>query len=234
MDNLYYVYVYLDPRKKDIYKYGNFLFENEPFYVGKGKGNRYKQHLQPYHLKKQTYMSKKLNKLLRKDITPIIKIIECDITDQDAKFIEVDLIKYIGRINKGLGPLTNLTDGGDGSSGRKCNKETKLKISISNKGKTKGRASEKRSIKLSDSTKEKMSKSTSGIKNPMFDKKHKKTTIEKMSIIKKGNQYGRKISNKIKDEIIKLYSSGEYTQLEIGNIYNVHRKTIGKVIRGYK
>lgn len=38
--------------------------------------------------------------------------------DKDAKNLERFLIKIIGREDKQLGPLTNLTDGGDGAIGR--------------------------------------------------------------------------------------------------------------------
>jgi len=33
--NKYYVYVYLDSRKPGKYKYGEYEFDYEPFYVGK-------------------------------------------------------------------------------------------------------------------------------------------------------------------------------------------------------
>jgi len=44
--NKYYVYVYLDPRKPNKYVYGNYQFEYEPFYVGKGKERQWLVHLQ--------------------------------------------------------------------------------------------------------------------------------------------------------------------------------------------
>ena len=40
-----YVYVYLDPRKPGKFIYNDFSFEFEPFYVGKGYGDRAFGHL---------------------------------------------------------------------------------------------------------------------------------------------------------------------------------------------
>lgn len=43
--NKYYVYIYFDPSKKGQFIYDNLKFNFEPFYIGKGTGNRYKCHL---------------------------------------------------------------------------------------------------------------------------------------------------------------------------------------------
>ena len=45
MKNIFYVYVYLDSRFPGDYKYGDLTFNYKPFYVGKGKDNRYLDHL---------------------------------------------------------------------------------------------------------------------------------------------------------------------------------------------
>jgi hypothetical protein len=43
--NRFYVYALLDPRKPGKYKYGKYKFDFEPFYVGKGHGNRCDKHI---------------------------------------------------------------------------------------------------------------------------------------------------------------------------------------------
>jgi hypothetical protein len=115
-----------------------------------------------------------IQKIKRNNIEPIIfKII--DLIDENSSFeFEMLLIKIIGRRDIKTGPLTNLTNGGDGltgyiftdihkqklkekATGRKLSEETKHKKSIALIGR-----------KLSEETKNKMGVSRSGNKNPQW------------------------------------------------------------------
>lgn len=121
-----YVYLLLDPRKKGIYSYGIYTFQYEPFYVGKGSNNRYSHH---FNKRSERYNKHKFYKIKNiKEETgnfPIVKKIKCD-SDIDAFELECFLIKLIGRNDLSKGPLTNLTNGGDGVSN--VSEKTRLKL----------------------------------------------------------------------------------------------------------
>jgi len=129
-ENRFYVYVFLDPRKEGKFKYGDYEFEYEPFYVGKGQGARYKRHFTGYCLNNDRNKSK-VNKIKKiqsigleiKIIKSIENVIECI-----AQKHEMELITLIGRNDLKLGCLTNLTDGGDGVSGHVVSEEQKEKL----------------------------------------------------------------------------------------------------------
>lgn len=57
-----YVYIYLDPRKQGNYKYENYFFDYEPFYVGKGCKNRLYAHLKEAEKYEKQDCSKKGNR----------------------------------------------------------------------------------------------------------------------------------------------------------------------------
>jgi group I intron endonuclease len=132
MNNNYYVYVYLDPTKKCKSTYSNISFLYEPFYIGKGKGERHIDHLRPYKLNKKTYISNRINKIKKSNVNPFIIKIKENITEEEALSIEVFFISLIGRRNLNTGTLVNITDGGEGVSGLKHTLESRLKMS--NKG----------------------------------------------------------------------------------------------------
>lgn len=131
MNNKFYIYIYLDPRKQGNFTYDDYKFEHEPFYIGKGKDKRCEDHLYEWSLKSRTLKNNKIKSLLRNDKKPIIiKLIE-SLTEEEAFSFERKIIKLIGRLDLKLGPLLNMTDGGDGSSGKITNEKTKAIISKS-------------------------------------------------------------------------------------------------------
>ena len=217
---VFYTYIYLDPRKLGSYSYGDYTFEYEPFYVGKGFGKRCIEHILEctvYKGFKESFKRNKIKKILNENLEPIILKVEENLNEQEALDLEIWLIWAIGRSDLKLGPLTNHTDGGDGVSGIIQSQEHRMKNSLSKIGKPSGMAgkklSEDRKIQISKQKKGKPngwegkkqteqhklrnSISTSGKNNPMYGKKHSIETILKISNSLKGNipwNKGKKLS----------------------------------------
>jgi hypothetical protein len=121
MEKKYYVYAYLDPREIGEYNFGNYIFKNKPFYIGKGKdsSNRLEKHLklikeQNKDLTNNIYKLNVINQILKNGLEPIIiKIVE-GLEEQTAYDIESLLIDIMGFRHNKSGILTNLTKGGLG------------------------------------------------------------------------------------------------------------------------
>lgn len=120
---IYYNYIYLDPRRKGKYTYEglNFSLLYEPFYIGKGKkgihGERKFSHLYEASKKNSGAHPKiaKIRKIWKEcNIDPYIIQINSNLEEYIALDLEIQIIKSIGRKDLNLGPLCNMTDGGDG------------------------------------------------------------------------------------------------------------------------
>ena len=120
--NKFYVYVYLNPLKKGTYTFNDIVFDYAPFYIGKGCGDRYKQHLRESSKNHNKHKDNTIEKIKRElNTLPIIKIIYNQLEENEALLIESEMINHFGRKNAyPWGILTNLTDGGrGGTSGTK-------------------------------------------------------------------------------------------------------------------
>jgi len=123
---MWYNYIYLNPNVSVRYNLKNFntILEYEPFYIGKGKNDRYLHHFQNLESRTGNMLKKSIiNKILKGGISKqeyIDKyIIRFNFTDneQDVLIAEKYLIEWIGtRVDIfGVlirGPLTNLLRGG--------------------------------------------------------------------------------------------------------------------------
>lgn len=157
----YYIYVYIDQY-------------NIPFYVGKGIKDRYKIscHINQQTIK--TYLKNKINKLGKDNIK--IALLHQNLSEEQANLYEKVWIKLIGRRDLRLGPLCNLTNGGDGISGYFHSEKTKEKIQNA------------RSLQvITEETRKKMSQAHKGHKCSeeqifqMTQRKHSEETKRKMS-----------------------------------------------------
>lgn len=114
MEN-YYVYVFLDSLKPGYFVYEDLEFEYEPFYIGKGINNRINDSFKEgNYYNHQTYKSRRINSIIKNGGDVLRYKIYENLTNEESCLFEIQTIKKIGRKNLNLGPLTNLTDGGDG------------------------------------------------------------------------------------------------------------------------
>jgi hypothetical protein len=216
----FYVYVYLDPRKPGKYIYGEYEFDYEPFYVGKGKGLRMYMHLSCNDRNK--YKTNKIRSIFLNGLEPIIIKYREELDENAAYNLEVLMIDIIG-YNK-LGPLTNLTKGGlGGDTGRNGEDEIRKFNSDWHKKnwlELKNNNPERFLEIVNQIKKTKKIRIDAGIIKPSFlNKKHSKITKEKIGKTNSVKQKGEKNSQfgscwimkdgenkKIKKELFETYS----------------------------
>ena len=111
-NNVFYVYVLRHP-------------DGVPLSVGKGCGARAKRHLSRSH---SQFVNRIISKIRRDGGDPVVDFVFETDDERAAHVREIELIGFYGRRNNGTGCLANLTDGGEGQSGRVCSDETRKKI----------------------------------------------------------------------------------------------------------
>lgn len=173
-ENKYYVYAYLDPSEKGEFNFEDLVFEYKPFYIGKGSGRRFKDHLKNISLQKNTHKNNKIKKILSEGKEPIILFIYKDLTQEESLNLEANVINKIGLRN-----LTNVTIGGFGTNGYKHSEETKNKIKNSLTGKNIGR-------ELTEEWKLKIKNNNAKY---WLNKNHSEETKQKLKLINQGKEY---------------------------------------------
>lgn len=129
------------------------LDKNIPFYIGIGSDLTFKRAFE------KSRRTKLWNKIISKTDYEV-EILFDNLTWEDACKKEIEFISLYGRIDKNLGTLVNMTDGGEGALGRtyKMKEETKAKLSKSHTG-----------LKHSNDTRKKLSNS---LKGRIFSENH--------------------------------------------------------------
>lgn len=146
-------------------------YDNSIYYVGIGNNEKRAKEIRG----RSEYWTRIFKKYGRN-----IDIVANNIPLEDAKELEVFLIQQIGIDN-----LCNHTLGGEGFFGGKHTEETKLKISIANKGK-----------ELSNETKLKISQKLKGHKN--YNLSHSEDAKKKISLAFKGKKRSEYFCNQVK------------------------------------
>ena len=129
MNEIFYVYHLIDP------------FNNTVFYVGKGYGERMYEHEKEVRRKviphKNKHLYYKIKKIISLSGNIIYKKVFDKLDEKTSLLKESEEIKRIGRSNLKMGPLCNLTDGGEGSTGLVYTDEMKKLRSVLSSGEKK-------------------------------------------------------------------------------------------------
>ena len=203
-------------RNKCVYEYR--LPESEgghTYYVGQGNYRR------PY--RSHPYRGHKENPCIKPTDKNQIVIIKKNLTEQEAKDLEIELIAKHGRLDLGEGYLLNKTDGGEGVNGYIFSEENKRKLSEALKGKTR---SEETKIKISEAHKGKThsEEAKRKVSEARKGRKMSEASKIKLSEARKGKplseEHKRKLSEAKKGKILSDETRKKISEANKGKIYS--------------
>ena len=152
------------------YTYAYLREDKTPYYIGKGTGDRI------YSTNRRVNPPKDKSRVI---------YLKQNLTEEEAFRHEIYMIDVFGRKDLGTGILVNMTNGGEGVSGWVPSEETKMNISVANKGKTHSEESRKKMSEakknMSDETRRKMSEASKGENHPNYGKTLSEETKRKLS-----------------------------------------------------
>lgn len=211
-----------------IYKITNNI--NGKIYIGKSKSphSRFKRHLyvashpdagphqfQPIHAALAKY---------GKDSFSFEIIEECNF-ENEIFAREIYWIAYCkSNMTKYPEYGYNLTDGGEGASGLFPSTETRAKISKANDGENNGMFGQTHSVQ----TRQNMSKSQSLRKHREPLSKERKQQNREAAL---KQDFSFRIPVTVKEEIIKLWNSGNYTKRQLAERFSLKYNSVVKIIR---
>ena len=230
MEKENYVYVILDPEKVGEFIYEDLRFDYEPFYIGRGK----KERLSFTKLidRSSGYKKNKLKSLRNKGLEPIVLVIESDLNFEESVMKEIYYIKKIGRKDMELGPLTNLTDGGEGRVNAINSPESIEKGRQSLLEHYRRLREQGHDLSPSEETRMKLRAVNLGENNPMYGKTHTDEVKEKQSLRMVGSNhpmFGKKLS----EETIKLVKEKRNAAVDQEKMNEESRQRNNKAILQY-
>lgn len=143
--------------------------DGSPYYAGKGKGKRAFSAYHSFH----------------PPADPSRILIFPHATEIESFESEIAFIKWFGRKDLGTGGLRNLTDGGEGSSGRIASQETRAKIGAKGRGRKQSPVAKRHQIAAqlgSTRSVETRAKQAAAAKG----RKHSEATKAKLAIYRRG------------------------------------------------
>lgn len=193
-------------------------------YIGQTNNMRRRWNLHKHPKSKCTKLANSIKKY-GVDKFKMEQILACE-SKEEANVLERQLIWWYGTRIIGY----NITPGGEGTGvgansscyGRKLSEEHKQRLRELGKLKV-GAKNHRYGKKHSIEAKRKMSEQRSGEKHPMYGKIRTDIAGE--------NHHCSKLTNDQRQEIFELYTSKQFNQYQLADMYNVDQTAIGRIIK---